>query len=50
MLELYGHDIAALTQLGWTASADCDRETLEASFYAFVDQALALRVTPPRRA
>jgi hypothetical protein len=50
MLELYGPDIAALTQLGWMASNECDRETLGASFCAFVDQALALRVTPPRRA
>jgi hypothetical protein len=49
-IELYGPDTAALVHLGWIASADCDRETLEASFCAFVNQALALRVTPSRRA
>ena len=46
MIELYGPDIVALAQLGWMASADCDREALGASFCAFVNQALALRVTP----
>ena len=48
MIELYGPDITALARLGWMASANCDREALQTSFCAFVNQALALRVTRPR--
>jgi hypothetical protein len=47
-LELYAEDLAALEQLGWIPSVDCDMETLGAGFCAFVNTALALGIKPPR--
>jgi hypothetical protein len=47
-VELYAADLAALVRLGWTASADCDRLTLEAGFCDFVNQSFQLRVAPTR--
>jgi hypothetical protein len=44
--ELYAADLAPLVRLGWLSRTDGDRETLGEAFCAFVNCALALRVTP----
>jgi hypothetical protein len=48
-LELYSADIAALVDLGWLASANCDQVALTEGFCGFVNQSLELGVMPPRR-
>jgi hypothetical protein len=48
-LELYAEDLAALRQLGWIPSVDCDMETLDARFCAFVNASPALDIKAPGR-